>query len=158
MSHLTFDLEANGLLDTATKLWVSCAKYKVNNHLYTHESVGDIVELLKAHALNGDIIVGHNIIDYDLPLLYKLYGYKFHGKVLDTLILSQTLQPKRPGGHRIEAWGERVGYPKVPILDWTKWNPEFIPRCVRDVKINELTLQALLAEGDLDINTTYTQL
>ncbi|MEG2453301.1 MAG: exonuclease domain-containing protein [Clostridia bacterium] len=41
----------------------------------------------------GAVLVGHNIISYDLPILYryaKSYGYKFDNDVMDTLVLAQT--------------------------------------------------------------------
>ena len=140
---LIFDLESNGLLDTADRLWVAATPHVC----LIQKEAQDITAFLKAHTAADGIIAGHNIIDYDLPLLNKLFGYEHKGKVLDTLVLSRLLNPKRKGGHGLEAWGVRFGVPKPPIEDWTKWNDKMPHRCKEDVRINTLTLDYLLKEG-----------
>jgi RecA-family ATPase/DNA polymerase I-like protein with 3'-5' exonuclease and polymerase domains len=42
----------------------------------------------------------------------------------------------RPAKHSLEAWGLRLGVPKIgtDIADWSKWTPELQARCVGDVR------------------------
>ena len=67
-------------------------------------------------------LIGHNVAGYDLPVLERLYGFKYLGEVVDTLILSRLLfnglsdEPDRHGRHALEAWGKRLGYQKVKKL------------------------------------------
>lgn len=153
---LIFDLESNGLLDKADRLWVS--SFYTEETGITVATLTDaplITQTLHNYGTAGDIIVGHNILDYDLPLLKKLYGFEYHGKVLDTLVLSRLLNPKRIGGHGLAAWGERFGVPKPPIEDWTQWSDKMPNRCKEDVRINKLTLEWLLKEGGLTIEEAY---
>jgi DNA polymerase-1 len=60
--------------------------------------------------------------------------------VTDTLVVSRlvdaTLSGKKP--HSIEAWGERLGFPKphADLKDWSVYRPEMLDRCRGDVEIN----------------------
>lgn len=105
-----------------------------------------------------DVLIMHNGIGYDLPLLEKLYGYKFKGKIVDTLIMSRILNPKRlvpfncankkATPHSIESWGYRVGRGKPEHNDWEEFSEEMLHRCSEDVEILELVYEALLKEAD----------
>lgn len=148
------DLEANGLLDTATRVW--CGVFK---DLNTKEVVkfrpNQIREMLA--FLDGcDVLIMHNGIGYDFPVLEKLYGWKFKGKKVDTLLMSRLLNPKRmlpplcPPGvfpHSIEAWGFRVGRGKPAHDEWDVFSEEMLHRCSEDVEILELVYKALLEES-----------
>lgn len=105
-----------------------------------------------------DVLIMHNGIGYDLPLLKKLYGYTFKGKVVDTLIISRLLNPKRlvpfncpnkkVGPHSIEAWGYRVGRGKPEHNDWEVFSEAMLHRCSEDVEILELVYKALMKEAE----------
>lgn len=85
---------------------------------------------------NADEIIGHNIIEFDIPVLRKLYGFKPTGRVTDTLVTSRTLYPDRDGGHSLREWGSRLGYPKGDFTDFEKLSPEMLEYCERDVRLN----------------------
>jgi len=141
-----FDTESNGLLEEADT--VHCAVTKDNRgilHKYNPDEIHKFIDTLK----DSDVIVCHNLIDHDLPLLEKLYGYRHEGKVLDTLVLSRLLQPERVGRHGLEAWGERFGVPKPKHEDWSVYTPEMLYRCEQDVEINYKTLYYLLKEAEM---------
>ncbi|MGL1886289.1 MAG: hypothetical protein OCD76_07220 [Reichenbachiella sp.] len=141
-----FDTESNGLLEEATV--IHCAVTKDNMgivHKFSNESTYSLLHILD----DSDIIVCHNALAHDLPLLEKLYGYKHKGIVLDTLVFSRLLQPERVGRHSLEAWGERFGVPKVQHEDWTTFTPEMLHRCDVDVDINFKVLYALLEEAEM---------
>ena len=39
------------------------------------------------------LLAGHNILDYDLPVLENLYGFKYTGELYDTLLISRLIWP-----------------------------------------------------------------
>ncbi|AUS01830.1 DNA-directed DNA polymerase, family A, palm domain [Vibrio phage 1.293.O._10N.261.52.E1] len=79
-------------------------------------------------------LVFHNGIGYDFPLLLKLFGYEFKGQIVDTLIMSRLLFPKRKQ-HSVDSWGLTFGVPKPKHEDWTQFSPEMLYRCEQDVEI-----------------------
>ncbi len=87
----TSDLEADALLDEATV--IHCAVLKELGtgikKSFTPEDIHLLPEFIEE---NVDTFIGHNFIGYDLPLIKKITGYEFSGKVIDTLILSRTLR------------------------------------------------------------------
>lgn len=150
------DLEADGLLVTVTK--VHCGVFK---DIKTKEVVKfkpyQINEMLKFMD-TIDVLIMHNGIGYDWPLLEKLYGYQYKGQKVDTLVMSRLLNPKRllppncpnkkAGPHSVEAWGYRVGRGKPEHSDWLNFSEEMLHRCSEDVEIQELIYNALLKEAE----------
>lgn len=149
------DLEANGLLREATNVWCGVFKNATTKEL-TKFKPHQIKEMLNFMD-NIDVLIMHNGIGYDWPLLKKLYGYVFKGKKVDTLVMSRLLDPKRLipfncpnkniGPHSIEAWGYRVGRGKPEHNDWENFSEEMLHRCTEDVEILELVYEALLEEA-----------
>lgn len=148
------DLEANGLLPTVTKL--HCGVFKERGQEAIKFGPGDVKKMLE-YLDTVDVLIMHNGLGYDLPLLEKLYGYVFKGKVVDTLIMSRLLKPKRLlpfncpdkkiGPHSIAAWGYRVGRGKPEHNDWEVFSPEMLHRCSEDVEILILVYDALMEES-----------
>lgn len=149
------DLEANGLLPTATKVHCGVFKDKDTGQLNKYKP-NQIRELL-AYLDTVDVLIMHNGFGYDWPLLKKLYNWEFKGKKVDTLIMSRLLNPKRllppncpnrkVGPHSIEAWGYRVGRGKPSHDDWENFSEEMLHRCTEDVEILALVYDALLKEA-----------
>lgn len=147
-----FDTEANGLLSDATRLWCAVVVEKGGDRVVFGPNS---VDKLTAHLETFDVLIGHNIIMYDFPLLRKLYGWEYKGKKVDTLIMSRTQRPQRalPRGHKgyqphsIEAWGVRLGHPKVGQEQWEEYDPNMLDRCDQDVRITEQVYNELLREG-----------
>ena len=143
MKTICFDLEANGYLHKADT--IHCGAYAFD---YGHgfgevlleggQGIGRLFNRIE----EADILVGHNITGYDLPLIDKLYGpdrFDWSKKqIFDTFLGSCLIQPDSTWGHSIEAWGKKHGYPeeKVQITDWSKYTDEMGRRCVVDVGIN----------------------
>lgn len=145
------DLESNGLLEEATV--VHCAVF-INTEtkekkVFTPENIHLLIKWLDSL----DIVSFHNGIAYDLPLLKKLYGFNYKGRIVDTLVLSRLLNPKReiPEGasspHSVEAWGIRFGRHKPVHEDWTTFSPEMLHRCSEDVEIQCRIYAALMEEA-----------
>jgi len=142
MSTAVFDVEANGLHD-ATTVW--CIVIKDLDTGEVHEYRQNDIEAGLQHLYGFSRIVGHNILDYDLPLLARLYSFS-HGSCWDTLVASRLLYPDRPGGHSLASWGERLGRGKPGHEDWTQYSEEMLHRCVEDVEINHLLYDELHRE------------
>lgn len=148
------DLEANGLLDTATT--IHCGVFKEIEGTVRKFLPSEIKQMLQ-YMDTVDVLIMHNGIGYDWPLLKKLHGYEYKGKKVDTLIMSRLLDPKRvippncpnrsAGPHSIEAWGWRVGRGKPEHNDWENFSPEMLHRCAEDVEILALVYEQLMEEA-----------
>jgi hypothetical protein len=137
MKFTVFDLEADGLLDSLTKLHCLVAHTYENNQLIKETIITSPWEL--ANFLNTqEILVGHNIKRYDFPAIKKVTGYEHKGKIIDTLALSWYLYPERKE-HGLESWGVEIGVAKPFISDWENLSTEdYVNRCKTDVIINTI--------------------
>lgn len=170
--RLLFDIEANELLEKATKMHCIVAKDIDTKEVFKfygdqtvagdHGSLDDGVWWLG----QAEELIGHNIIGYDVPLVRKLYDVDLRGKhMVDTLALSKTLNADRPipmgmpspvnpltgkkeryGPHSLGAWGFRLGRFKPEWHDWAEFSPGMLHRCAEDVEINYLVYLALMKE------------
>ena len=136
---IVFDVEADGLLDQATK--IHCLSYtsdgKDYKTIFDYSDMRDLI--LSQHGL-----VGHNIIRYDVPLIEKILGIEIKARLFDTLPMSWVLNLTR-SKHGLESFGEDFGIPKPHINDWHNLtNEEYAHRCTEDVKINWCLWQDLL--------------
>ena len=166
--RLVFDLEANGLYDEATTIWCICAEDLETGKRYewTSRPVKGSLGKPECHEKTGrplfmdsaTELIGHNILNYDLPLLKKLWNWepKENVKITDTLVMSRTLYPDRPkppnpackgGPHSLEAWGYRVGKGKPEHEEWDVFSAAMLRRCNEDVGINVLTYHSLRSEA-----------
>jgi len=147
MTRYLFDIETDGLLKNVTKQWI----------LYTK----DLDSGEKRYWLDGDLgwlevlskarlLVGHNICNFDLMVLEKLFNFRPSKdcKIHDTLLLSQILDYRRFGdsGHSMAAWGDSMGYPKGEYNDWSQYSEEMLLYCERDVDLNEKIYLHLINE------------
>lgn len=149
-----FDLEANGFLHQATK--VHCGAVKAKGLPTKQFRPHQIKELLK-ELESYDVLIAHNGLGYDFPLLKKLYNWEYKGKIVDSLIMSRLLNPKRLlpphcpnkkiGPHSIEAWGYRVGRGKPEHNDWENFSEDMMHRCSEDTEILELVYDELMKEA-----------
>ena len=105
--------------------------------------------------LNGaSLLVGHNILKFDLPVLEKLFPrqYDIKAEVFDTLLVSRLIWTNRKeldyqrkelplqlaGRHSLEAWGYRLGLRKGDFIktgDFSQWSPEMQKYCEQDVEV-----------------------
>jgi len=150
-----FDLEANGLLRQATKVHCGAVKEYKSGVIkkFRPYQIKELLEELESY----DVLIAHNGIGYDFPLLKKLYNWEFKGKKVDTLLMSRLLNPKRLvpydcpergiGPHSIAAWGYRVGRGKPEHNDWENFSEDMMHRCSEDTEILELVYEELLKES-----------
>jgi DNA polymerase-1 len=91
--RLVIDIEANGL--KPTKIWVVVCKDYDTGQLHVFRNVTeDKRERAKLLSLLdfADVIIGHHILGYDIPVLVNLIGLdiaKIFPKCVDTLIISK---------------------------------------------------------------------
>jgi DNA polymerase I len=128
------DIEADNLLLDVTTIWCIVLKDidtgKV--HQFTPDNLSDSIELIES----AELLIAHNGIMYDLPVLNKLLNIKYDvTKVFDTLLVSRILHPDRDGGHSLDAWGKRVGCKKGDFKDFSKFSQEMLEYCIQDVEV-----------------------
>jgi hypothetical protein len=144
MRYTIFDIETDGLLETVSVIHcLSAAVYEDNNLIeeVNLTDYNDIIDFLDTQPL----VIGHNIIRYDLPVLKKILDYTYSGSAIDTLGLSWYLYPERKE-HGLESWGEDVGIPKPYISDWENLQvADYINRCSTDVVINTIIFGNFIA-------------
>jgi len=81
-------------------------------------------------------LIGHNIVQFDVPVIEKLLSVTVNQMLIDTLAFSWYLYPERDK-HGLESWGEDLGIKKPEIEDWENLSTEeYLHRCEEDVKIN----------------------
>ena len=96
----------------------------------------------------GKILVAHNGIAFDFPILNKVWGLKIKlHQVLDTLVLSRLLNPMRTK-HSLAAWGEDLGFPKTEFNQFDQYSEEMRQYCINDVKVLERVYNQLLKEKE----------
>jgi DNA polymerase-1 len=128
------DIETDGI-DNPQNIWVAVFRDLENPTVpiicHTHDEIIHTAE-------QCDTIIGHNFIGYDHKVLTKLVpGYqKLKHKVVDTLILSRLLNFNLKGGHSLENWGLKLGFPKNLFNDFSKWSQELEDRCIVDTELN----------------------
>jgi len=135
---IVFDIEADGLLDSLTKIHVMSWSVVGSD---TVRSTSDLV-VMQQVLDRATVLVGHNIVAYDIPAL-AMFGLTTKADLIDTLPLSWYLEPKRVR-HGLAQWGESLGVKKPEIDDWDNLSvEEYTHRCEEDVKINLKVLETL---------------
>ena len=95
-----------------------------------------------------DQFIMHNGLSFDAPMCNKFLGTNIKpNQVIDTLILSQLFNPIRDGGHKLEAWGDRLGMPKGSVESYKVYTPETLEYCKQDVNITHRLYDILKQEG-----------
>jgi DNA polymerase-1 len=143
---LVFDIETDGLYQDSKNIWCMVAiDEDDNSYSFKQDEIDKGIELLKS----ADVIIGHNIIGFDVPVIKKLTGVDLyqHTKVLDTLTLSRLFHPTREGGHSLEKWGYKLNYHKAEQPEFDCYSDEMLDYCLRDVKLNKLVLNHLRKES-----------
>lgn len=142
---LVFDIEANGLLLDATRVWcMTISDEEGNLYSFLENQMQDGIDMLKS----ADIVVAHNGMGYDVPVLERLYGCTLP-KCYDTLIVSRLLYPdfkNHPlGGNALEDWGRFLKFPKAKYEGgFEKYNDEMLEYNKQDVRLGLKIYQHLV--------------
>lgn len=150
------DIEADNLLRDAKTIWCIVAKEKGEYFIYLKHPLEGLdvkgtiyynVEEFISQVVFDKVLVAHNGISYDFPLLDKLCGFKYDvNKVVDTHILSRLYNPDREG-HSLGWWGTSLRFGKGDYNDWSKLTKEMVEYCIRDVDLLERVHLALQEEA-----------
>ena len=89
---LIFDLESDGLYDTVSVIY--CIVIHDIGTQQTSTYGPDCIADALAHLATADVLIGHNIIGYDLPVLEKLHAFQSNARIIDTLICTRLIWPK----------------------------------------------------------------
>lgn len=155
---IVFDLEANGLPHNVTTIHcLVLHDTEENTTVAYNDEGGDGEPITRAITLmeTADRLAGHNIINYDLRVISKLYPFfQPQGEIIDTLLLSKLYHPdmlitdrkrrwpgmpeKLYGRHSLESYGYRLNEHKGDFgkdADWAVWSQDMQDYCRQDVKL-----------------------
>ena len=152
---LVFDLETDGLLNDLTKIHCLVIYDSDTDTTIVYNDQGNEEPIVRGvqRLEDADVIVGHNVIAFDIPVIRKIYPWFMPTAfVLDTLLLSRLyhtdileIDQKRSiqnmplqvyGKHSLESYGYRLGEYKGEFgksTDWQAWSPEMETYCCQDV-------------------------
>lgn len=147
------DLEGDGLLDSVTKIHCGVFIDVKTNEVFKfrpHE-----IKQMLAFMDTCETLIFHNGYGYDFPALEKVYGYKYKGNKVDTLVMSRLLFPNRKkpegvetGPHSVESWGVTFGRHKPENEDWSVFTEHMLHRCVEDTQIQLLLYKKCIKKAN----------
>ena len=149
---LCFDLESDGLYDNVTV--IHCIVIHDIQTKQTHKYGPTDITAALDHLASADVLIGQNILFYDIPVLQKLFPdtAKFRGRIIDTLICTQLIWPKEvlydldteqypevpknlKGRAGLKAWGYRLSNYKIEFKDFSEYSEEMLAYCEQDVRV-----------------------
>ena len=146
MKIVYFDIETDGL--DATTIHCICAITSEDDRTYNfigEDAGANFKKWLDTEECS--LLVGHNIIGFDIPVLRKLTGFSWNYPIRDTLVLSRLVNPSLEGGHSLRAWGERIGNYKDDYQGgWEQYSQEMLEYCQQDVRVTKDVFNRLGAE------------
>lgn len=137
MKPLFIDIETEGL-HNPQKIWC-CVTKEPNQEPRVWTNLHEDSRAFNSFiSSNNYTLIGHNIIGFDLPVLHAVVGLsKYYHQCIDTLVVSRLIDHWHYSSHGLDAWGTRLGYPKLPFKDFSKLTDDMITYCIRDVEITE---------------------
>jgi DNA polymerase I-like protein with 3'-5' exonuclease and polymerase domains len=154
MLAYVFDLEGNGLNELTIERDGSLVREVTQIHclvlrdvatdevkVYRRNEQEDTIAEGVGELSRADVIIGHNVLSYDLPALRRLYGFDAEPTVFDTLVAAKLLWPDKKnhphGGNGVDDLAKVLGHRKVgaDITDWTAWTSAMERRCVNDTLV-----------------------
>jgi len=148
--YLVFDLESDGLYNKVTKIHCIVIHDITANQTFSYgpDRIADAL----AHLATGDVLIGHNVIFYDCPVLQKLHSFACKARIIDTLICTRLIWPKEKlyeldveqypqvspnqrGAASLKAWGLRLADHKINFKDFSEYSEEMLEYCKQDVAV-----------------------
>jgi DNA polymerase I-like protein with 3'-5' exonuclease and polymerase domains len=160
---LIFDLESDGLYDNVTV--IHCIVVYDIGLQQTFSYGPDCIADALAHLATADVLIGHNILFYDVPVLSKLYpSVQLNGRIIDTLICTRLIWPKEilytlddeqytqvpknlKGSASLKAWGWRLADHKIDFKDFSEYSEEMLAYCQQDVAVTKKLWQHITKEN-----------
>lgn len=124
-SIVIFDAETDGFLDDMTTVHCIVLIDARTNKVFRYRDPLEACKKLDEY----EVVVAHNGIGFDFPMLKLVCDWEYKGIILDTLWMSRMYHCDIEGGHSLDAWGTRLNEPKTeyyPVLDPAQplYNPE----------------------------------
>lgn len=140
---IVLDIETDGLRPKT--IWCCCCYNPSEDSFQVfHE---DTKEACKEYLEKQDLIIAHNGINFDFPVLKQLWGVELKvAQVYDTLVASRLADPKRESGHSLAEWGKKLGVYKDHYEDWTQWTKEMEEYCCQDCRVCYAVYKKILTE------------
>lgn len=141
--YILYDIEGDNLYNDVRRLWCAVVVDLPTGIVkgFRPEEMCEFLIMIERAKLR----CGHNIIDFDDPVLDKLFGIKLSPKTaIDTLVMSRLFFPDRPGGHSLGSWGIRLGCHKGDYTDFSQFTEEMYEYCLQDGLVNYKLLMYFL--------------
>lgn len=152
--RLVFDIETDGLLPTMTTLHCIVVR-DLDDESQVSEYFGPKISEAIPVLESADELWGHYAVFFDVPALRKFYPeiQLDDHKIFDSSLASRLAYPflknedyarsvrdgmpkHLAGSHSLEAWGWRLGSPKVGLdASFTEFTPDLLARCVQDTAL-----------------------
>jgi len=152
--RLVFDVETNGYLEQTERLHCLVIKDIDTGDVWSYRDYQTELAWGLDLLANADVLIGHNIVSFDLPAIKKVYPtFETKATLMDTLLLSRVLwsdikagdfervkKGKLPGRmvgrYSLEAWGYRLGNYKGDYQGgFDEWSQEMQTYCEQDVEV-----------------------
>ena len=168
MRSCIFDIETNGLDEKLTRVHCMVIHDIDTNNVSKYDP--DNVPSGLTHLSQFDVLIGHNIISFDLPALKKIFNWepKENAVIRDTLIMSRLMYSDMAqrdhsenrirqdlyGRHSLKSWGQRLGFEKGAFGEgesvFSSFTVDMLNYCARDVELNHKLYERLMSRGFSD--------
>ena len=155
--HYILDLECDNLLNKVTKIHCIVMKDINTNEVFTDLNV--CIEKIKT----AKMLIGHNIIAFDIPVIEKILKIKTDAELFDTLVACRLIYahikeidfklmhngfPKNLiGSQSLKAWGHRLKEHKgEKPQSWETFTPEMLIYCEQDVHVTHKLYNKILTK------------
>jgi DNA polymerase-1 len=141
MRKIIIDIETDS---TASRIWCAVTKDLDDKETKVWTEARKLQEYLQP----TDILIGHNVIGFDAPVLKKHWNLNIDTNQLqDTLVMSRLLNPVMEGGHSLRAWGLRLGNQKEEFTDFDGGlTDEMVDYCKQDVLVTQALYHRLTTD------------
>lgn len=142
---IVLDIETNS---KHNKVWLAVTRNIDTGEVKSWKEASGLQKYLDS----CDLIIMHNGISFDAPVLRETWKTSIMpSQVCDTLVLSRLLSPSLEGGHSLDAWGKRLGFPKGEFNDWDGGlTPEMEEYCIQDTLVTQKLYEHLTSELKLN--------
>jgi DNA polymerase I-like protein with 3'-5' exonuclease and polymerase domains len=142
---IVLDIETNSKHD---KIWLAVTRNIDTGEVKSWKEASGLQKYLDS----CDLIIMHNGICFDAPVLRETWKTSIMpSQVCDTLVLSRLLSPSLEGGHSLDAWGKRLGFPKGEFNDWDGGlTSEMEEYCIQDTLVTQKLYEHLTSELKLN--------
>jgi DNA polymerase-1 len=157
MTPTIFDIETTAIDNFRTLeglTAIHCIVIRQGDEVQTYH--GDSLERAADVLHQAELIVGHNAIGFDVPVLRRMFpGWYSQGTIRDTKVMARLARPNQKeldyksndfprnlvGLHSLKAWGYRLGEYKGDFNEqegaWDTFTEEMLKYCVQDTLVTQ---------------------